>query len=371
VSVDRAYELTEVRADGWFERVVAGVPALERLCDAVGVPLVALALVAGFRITTASIDKLSNEVESLAWIREQPDGTEREVNGTPAALRAEVLAALVGDADPAFSALPSGSVADLRACIGARYLMLAPLFGLNLRTLLASDTEEPRLVVAHQQIEEIVPLRMLRRFLRSRVIDALQSERSRAVSIDLEQAQVARKAFEQGRYDDVLARLSGWVQPLLVYLRTPEGSALEPRVRAEIATALSVLGESFSKLGRKEESEEALRLGVQYAQEGPLAGDVYRTLARVMMTEQRWAEAIGPLRRAITLEPERHGVLADLGRCFLRSGRAVAALGCVQQARGRGESGEALRALEGEVREALGETIAAYETVVAPRGAGG
>ena len=44
----RAFGLESVRADGWFERVVGNVPALGRLCEALGEALVALSLVAGF-----------------------------------------------------------------------------------------------------------------------------------------------------------------------------------------------------------------------------------------------------------------------------------------------------------------------------------
>ena len=42
----RRHPLDGVRADGWFDRVLAGVPALGRLCAGIGEALVALSLVA-------------------------------------------------------------------------------------------------------------------------------------------------------------------------------------------------------------------------------------------------------------------------------------------------------------------------------------
>ena len=177
-----------------------------------------------------------------------------------------------------------------------------------------------------------------------------------------------RESFAgEKKHEDVVTKIGGWVHPLMVYLRTPEGAALDARVRGEIASALSILGESQSVLGRREESEEALRLAVQYAQEGPVAADVYRTLARVMIAESRAGEAIGPLRRALALEPNRHELLLELAACFLSARRTVAALGCLRDARAKGVAGADIDALAERVRKALGEPAQRFEVLLAGR----
>ena len=362
----REIDLDAVRADGWFDRVIAGVPALDRLCGALGDGMVALSLVAGFRIQNASIERTTGEVASLTWARDdRPDGG--TATGTPESMRTEVLAVLLGESDSAADEPTRDDDADgIKAYIGPRYLLLAPLFGLTLRRLLLSDQAEARVAAAHDGIEEIVTLKQLRRFLRSRVVEALGGGRGRGVQIDLEQARVARDAFENGRYEEVVGRLASWVAPLMMYQRTPEGASLDPNTRADISRALGVLGQTFHKLGRAEESEEALRLAVQYAHDGPAASDVYRTLARTMMAEDRHGEAIAPLRRAAAMEPQSAEGLCDLARCFVRTQKAVAAVGVLRMARARNASEGEVADVERELREALGETLPRWESLIAP-----
>lgn len=352
---ERSFELDAVRADGWFERVLENVPALGRLGESLGEALVALSLVAGFRIVSAGIERTTGEVTTLQWVRDA-DGSEVTDSGPPDALRSEVMAALLGDADGVVELSDAPDVSELRECIGARYVLLAPLFGLTLLRLEADPgADDLRLVLTHDQGQEAVGLRQFRRFLRSRVIDALQQQRSRSVAIDLEQAETARRDFEAGRYDDVVMRLGAWVSPLLMYLRTPEGAALDPRTRADLGRALGILGESLHLVGRSEEGEETLRLAVQYAHDGPAAGELYRALARLLVATGRRAEAIGLIRRALTLEPAVRELLPELALGYLAANRAVAAVGVLRELHASGAEAAVTAPLEAELRERFGE----------------
>jgi tetratricopeptide (TPR) repeat protein len=361
----REIDLDAVRADGWFDRVIAGVPALDRLCGALGDALVALSLVAGFRIQNATIERTTGEVTSLGWTRDEDESPERVSNGPPNAMRTEVLAVLIGEPDLATKEPANDGDHDaIRAFIGPRYLLLAPLFGLTLRRLLLDSQAEPRIAAAHDGIEEIVTLKQLRRFLRSRVVEALQGGRGRGVQIDLEQARVAREAFDGGRYEEVVGRLAAWVAPLMMYHRTPEGAALDASTRADISRALGVLGQTFHKLGRAEESEEALRLAVQYAHDGPAAPEMYRTLGRTMMAEGRFSEAIAPLRRAAALDPVSPDGLCDLARCFVQTKKAVAAWGVLRMAIARSAPSDEVGEVEAEIRAALGDALGPLEAMM-------
>ncbi len=117
----------------------------------------------------------------------------------------------------------------------------------------------------------------------------------------------------------------------MMYLRTPEGAALEPNTRAELARALGCLGDALRNLNRAEEAEEVLRLGSQYAQDGAAAAELYRSLARVLIARNRRAESIALIRRALSLEPAHTELLPDLALGFLASGRAVAAAAILQE----------------------------------------
>ncbi len=359
--VERTFALDGVRSDGWFERVVSNVPALARLCEGIGEPLVALALVAGFRIVSAGLDRVTSEVTTLQWVRDGSDGTEVNDAGPPDGLRSEVMAALLGDADVLAELPDDADDATLRSFVGTRYVLLAPLFGITLRTLTVASPEDARLVVAHDGAEESVGLRQLRRFLRSRVIDVLQSQRKSTVAIDLEQTEVARVAFMAGRYDDVVGRLGGWISPLMMYLRTPEAAALEPRTRAELGQALGLLGESLDRLGRSDEGEETLRLAIQYAQDGPAAAELYRALARVLVGRGRRSESIGLIRRALTLEPAVRDLLPDLALGFIETRRAVAAIACLREMHSAGMEGARVDAVDTALRDYFGT---AYDTLL-------
>jgi hypothetical protein len=368
----RSFALDAVRSDGWFERVVTNVPALGRLCDALGEALVALSLVAGFRILAAGIDRTTGEVTNLQWTRDA-DGSEVADAGPPDALRSEVMAVLLGDADPFVTLSSHPDPTELRDCIGTRYVLLAPLFGLTLLRLEVDALDgDPQVVVAHDQGEEAVGLKQFRRFLRSRVIDALQQRGARSMAIDLEQVELARKDFEAGRHDDVVARLGAWVSPLLMYLRTPEGASLDPKVKADLGRALGYLGESLHLLGRSEEGEETLRLAIQYAQDGHAASALYRALARLLIATGRRGESIGLIRRALTLEPTARELLPELAMGFLASGRVVAAAAIVRELRVEGVAPAILAPLEAAVRERLGpswERLEAYLSDAPPSSA--
>ncbi len=364
----RTYDLEIIRSDGWFERVVTSVPALGRLCESLGEALVALSLVAGFRIVSAGIDRNSGEVTNLQWVRDN-EGSEVTDSGPPDALRSEVMAALLGDADEMVDLGDVPDPNDLRDCIGARYVLLAPLFGLTLLRLDATHRDEPRLTVTHERGQEEVGLRQFRRFLRSRVIDVLQQQRARSVAIDLEQAELAREDFDAGRYDEVVQRLGPWVSPLLMYLRTPEGAALDAKTRADLGRALGILGESLHLLGRSEEGEETLRLAVQYAHDGPAAGELYRTLARLLIATNRRAESIGLIRRALSLEPAVRELVPDLALGYIAAGRHVAALGVLRELRASGADASPLEPIERDLREHLGDAYTRFEAhLSAPRG---
>ena len=363
----REIDLEEARADGWFDRVTSGVPALDRLCTSLGDALVALSLAAGFRIQSAAVERTTGEVATIVWARDDEDGKEITGSGAPSLLRTEVLAVLIGEAEGnAPAPKPGDDIERVRAFIGQRYLLLAPLFGLTLRRLLLDDNADARVVAAHDGIEEIVTLKQLRRFLRGRVVEALQGGKGRGVHIDLEQARMAREAFDGGRYDEVVGRLAAWVAPLMMYHRTPEGASLDAGTRADISRALGVLGQTFHKLGRAEECEEAMRLAVQYAHDSPAAAETFRTLARTMISEGRFEEAVGPLRRALSVEPDHVGALLDLARCFVKIRKSVAALGVLRLARSKSVDEALLSAAEAEIRAALGPAVDAFDTLMRP-----
>ena len=347
----RRHPLDGVRADGWFDRVLSGVPALGRLCAGVGEALVALSLVAGYRIVSASVDRNTSAVSELQWVRDVPGGEEEAGAGSPDELRDAVIAALMEDEE---SPTLRGRVDDdaLRAIVGMRTILLAPLFGIDMRAVTVGEAGT-LLALGADDGEVEVPLPEVRKFLRARVIEVLRAARPRAVTVDLAQLDAVCEAGAEGRDDEVLAVMAPQFGALVAYLRTPDGAAMGPEGRAVVARALATLGRSLMRIDRAEESGDAFRLAAQYAQDGPAAAEVYQSLGEALSVLGRPAEAIGPLRRAMALDPAlRPALLPMLTRCYLATGRAVAAAGLVEEMRAAGRD---VAALESAASAALGE----------------
>lgn len=346
----RRHPLEGVRADGWFDRVLSGVPALGRLCAGIGEALVALSLVAGYRIVSASVDRNTSAVSELQWVLDVPGGTEVQGSGTPDELRDAVIATLMEE-----EATPTvhGRVDDdaLRAIVGMRTILLAPLFGIDMRAVVVGDGGT-LLALGADDGEVEVQLPEVRKFLRARVIEVLRAARPRTISVDLAQLDEVREAGVEGRDDDVISVMAPQFGTLVAFLRTPDGAALGPEGRAVVARALVALGRSLMRVERADECGDAFRLAAQYAQDGPAAAEVYVNLGEALLALGREAESIGPLRRAMALDPTlRPQVLPSLAQCYLGTARAVAAAGLVEELRAAGRD---VSSLEARVSAALG-----------------
>jgi tetratricopeptide (TPR) repeat protein len=107
-------------------------------------------------------------------------------------------------------------------------------------------------------------------------------------------------------------------------------------------------------------AEDVLRLGIQFGQELEAAGPLFGLLGRVRVSTERYGEAIGLLRRALTLGGDRATLLVDLAQCFLARERYVAALACLDDATAAGARGERVDSLRGDVERGLGPAYQRY-----------
>ena len=114
-------------------------------------------------------------------------------------------------------------------------------------------------------------------------------------------------------------------------------------------------------LGEVEQAEEVFRIGIQYAQEGVAAADLFRRLGEALLQNERPGEAIGPLRRALAFGGAAAEVMPPLARAFLKRKKWVAAYACLRDAL---EAGVPERELADELRQveaALGVALTGVE----------
>jgi hypothetical protein len=348
----REFDLDAVRTDGWFERIGEGIGSFQALCEIVGERFFAFSIIVGARITALTVDRRNPElslVDFVVGVGDADDGLEPQ-RLTLADFRRRLVGALLVDDDkPAPEPTRETEIEVIQLYIGVRYLLLAPLYGYSLRRLQIDEEEGSQLVVLYDGIEETHDLDAFRFRIRALVREELERVATGARSaIDLSKVTEAEAAALRNEWTKVIQLLGSWPAPLAIFLRTPEGQMLTSDARALIAKGLGLLGSACVHLGEVEQAEEVFRIGIQYAQEGVAAADLFRRLGEALLQNERPGEAIGPLRRALAFGGSAAEVMPPLARAFLKRKKWVAAYACLRDAM---EAGVGERDIADELRQ--------------------
>lgn len=363
-AVQKEFSLDAVKTDGWFERIGEGIGSFHALCEIVGERFFAFSIIVGARITALTVDRRSPAQSLVDFVVGGP-ATEAELEPQRLTLgdfRRRLVAALLVE-DEVDPKAPSGDsdVEGLQVYLGVRYLLLAPLYGYSLQTLLLSGSTA-KVAVSLDGEDETLELEVFRRRLRALVHDELdRASASNRSAIDLSKVAEAEAYALRREWPKVVALLGSWPAPLAIFLRTPEGQMLASDARSLIAKGLGLLGTACVELGEIEQSEEVFRIGIQYAQEGSSASDLFRRLGAALLQVGRPGEAIGPLRRAAALGSKSGEVYRLLGRCFAKRGRYTAAYGCFREAAAAGVTEADLEADLAEVESHFGPALTAWK----------
>ncbi len=361
----REFDLDAVRTDGWFERIGEGIGSFQALCEIIGERFFAVSIIVGARITALTVDRRNPDlslVDFVVGLGDTDDGLEPQRLTLADFRRRLVGALLVEDDKPAPEPTRDTEIEVIQLYIGVRYLLLAPLYGYSLRKLVIDEEEGAQLVVLHDGVEETHDLDAFRFRIRALVREELERVATGARSaIDLSKVGEAEAAALRKEWTKVIQLLGSWPAPLAIFLRTPEGQLLTPDARGLIAKGLGLLGSACVHLGEVEQAEEVFRIGIQYAQEGVAAADLFRRLGEALLQSDRPGEAIGPLRRALAFGGGPADVMPPLARAFLKRKKWVAAYACLRDAL---EAGVGERDLSDELRQvesALGVGLTAWK----------
>src|ERR1019366_7519979 len=143
-------------------------------------------------------------------------------------------------------------------------------------------------VAARDGVEEQYELTSFRTRMRAHVREELDRAAAGTRSaIDLSKVAEAEAAGLAKDWTKVVTLLGAWPAPLAIFLRTPEGQMLTADARALIAKGLGLLGSACVHLGEVEQAEEVFRIGIQYAQEGMAAADLFRRLGEGLLVNHR------------------------------------------------------------------------------------
>lgn len=366
---ERSFSLDAVKTDGWFERIGEGIGSFQALCDILGEAFFAFSMITGARVTALTVDRRipDNTLVDFVVGGDESGGGEPQ-RLTLGSFRQRLVGALL--TEDTYPPAPARDVdtAALQLHIGVRFLLLAPIYGYELKTLLVhKDTS--KVVVTIDGSEETFELSAFRARIRTHVREELdrQSDSSRS-AIDLTKVAEAEVAEQKGDSAKVVQLLGAWPNPLAIFLRTPEGQNVAAEARGLIAKGLGLLGSACMELGDVEQGEEILRLGVQYAQGGGAASDIFRRLGESLLKNDRAGEAIGALRRAERLGCSPKVIWPLLARAFLKQRRYVAAFGCLREAQRAGVDDEAIAPELRDVEEKLGTPLTMFRGLVVSSG---
>lgn len=356
----KTFSLDALRTDGWFERIGEGIGSFQALCEIVGERFFAFSIIVGARITALTIDRRSPDQTLVDFVvgASDTDGDLEPQRLTLADFRRRLVGALVIEEER--DTEPPERDTDIEAIqlfIGVRYLLLAPLYGYSL-TALRLDGDHHEIDVLHDGTPETFELESFREHVRELVREELERAASGSRSaIDLSKVGEAEACALRKEWPKVVALLGTWPAPLAIFLRTPEGQMLAPDARALIAKGLGLLGSACVHLGEIEQAEEVFRIGIQYAEEGMAAAELFLRLGEALLVNERPGEAIGPLRRALAFGGPPQKVLPPLVRAFARRGRFMAAYACLRDALEAGvpetELADEIRAIDERLGPAL------------------
>jgi tetratricopeptide (TPR) repeat protein len=371
----RELDLDAVRTDGWFERIGEGIGSFQALCEIIGERFFAFSIIVGARITALTVDRRNPElslVDFVVGLSESDEGLEPQ-RLTLADFRRRLAGALlVEDDKPAPIPARETEIEAIQLYIGVRYLLLAPLYGYSFRKLILEESGAAQLVILHDGVQETHEIDAFRVRIRALVREELDRVASGARSaIDLSKVAEAEAAALRGEWARVVQLLGSWPAPLAIFLRTPEGQLLTPDARALIAKGLGLLGSACVQLGQTEQAEEVLRIGIQYAQEGVVAADLFRRLGEALLQNGRAGEAIAPLRRSLAFGGLPAEVMPSLARAFLKRQKWVAAYACLRDALKAGVTERELVDELREVESALGLSLTGWKATTLATGSPG
>jgi tetratricopeptide (TPR) repeat protein len=355
-------DLGEIRADGWFEQLGDEMPEFEQLCQVMGKRFLAFSFITGVRISAIAYDAQNPHASPVDFTLGGGHEAQRMPLGD---LRERLGAALLSGEDSPLELSADPSSEEIRRFIGRRYLLLAPIFGLGLQAIEVGGELEPMVQLQTGDSAETMTVLGLRDIIHNAIRSELARSRpSQAFSIDFKKVPAAEAANARGDYDQTVSLLGAWPGPLSMFLRTPQGQALPDAERSKLVRALCALGEAYFRKQQAEWAEDVLRLGIQFGQELTASAPLFALFGLARVQSGRHGEAIGLLRRSLSLGGNKLELLPALASCFVERARYVAAMACITDAIACGVDPASLHALRVRVQGALANGYDKYQSLI-------
>ncbi len=361
MSTPEDWSLESARADGWLARVGATIGSFDALCGVIGEPFMAFSVLLGVRFTSVAVNQ-GRPSESMLefFVGDDPSSGEKVRLDE---FRERVAETLIAHRD-APGPLPRGSMTPdaLQDAIGAKCLLLAPIFGYRLDRL-SHDAGVRTLAFLREGKDDRCTIDAFEGRLNEHIRDAYEAlvEPEPSVGpIDVREVQKAEADEQAGNWNAVVSRLGEWPVPLGILLRTPDGARLGEAAKQRLALGLSILATASSELGHTEQSDEVFRIALLYAPEGLVGSSIYVRMATALYRRGRFGECIAPIHRAMEFGASPATTLPLLASAFAKRGKFVAAYATGRRAREAGVDTALLAEVELETLAKFGDSLSAF-----------
>lgn len=326
--------LDHIKAGAWLLELKKTAPGFTELCDILGEPYVAFGVAAGIQFTGLhGADPDHALVEFVVTEEESP-------HQMPAhQFRRAISAAMLGEEQHRPVAFNAQSDESIRALLGARNILLATVFGIELVALHVYDDEPPKVEVifAESRDKNLISIEEFWLLIRERI--RAEARRSRLPSspytLNLTLVSQAREAVAQNDQAKVIELLERWPGPLSLLVRSPEGQSLDEDSKREVSEGLMLLSKAYmhenaakSVKQNLSQAKDVLLLSLQFSPRGAIAARAYLQLGEIQVLDGQHGEAIGTLKRALQLGADASRVYPLLGDSFLErkkyAGAAIA-----------------------------------------------
>jgi hypothetical protein len=355
-------DLTPYVSEAWFESMIKRIDGFEEVCDVVGYRFMAYALIIGINLRSVLHNPEYPAESSVEFVI----GDETEVQEAGLEDFRKMLIHSLLSEDPATRpvTLPPGRD-EVARLVGVRYLLLSPLYGVKPRKLYILDqsrgTSGYSIQFDHEGETQEWTLGRFRELLRDFVSSEQIREPAARGRFAAEDVRTAEKALSAGNTEKALDSLRDWILFVRNYRLTGSVAQLVGEPDALFARGLLLTGRAYRLLDRNRLSEDLLRFSIQLLPGGTTTSKFYCELALIMMSEGRFAEAIGPLRHAEHLGASQERIYPHLARALLECDRNVSAALLFGELNREGLLDEEGTRLFEEARRRLGSSRALLE----------
>ncbi len=361
----KRYSLTSCGSGSWLPQLLTESEEAAILCEVLGAPFLGLALISGLRIHQVALEPHNLVASQIACTFDE-EGAEEVILSVQ-----ELRQRLVRELEQRLSLRPrlslpaEPSLEQLSECIGIELCFAAPYLNIAMRELSLSNEEAQVEFLTSDEEALRWELQAFQQMLIERLRQQVDAGLTRP-KLTPDQYQQLEEAQAQEQWQLAVDILYPWYLRLSAHARVGKGVRAGKGVRfakgveqggSELAPAevehLELLAFSLQKLELVGYAEIIMRGALQLPAKAEAKAHIFRGLGVLLLEQKRAGEALGYLRRALSLGFPSKDILPDLAKCLADRRRFVAAAGCLERARSEGADAQAVNAALALVRDNL------------------